>query len=119
MVTSPSPVGNSDPVAIVHWLREQGVLTQPYYLHINEGVAEIGWQVHQQVTRLDGEDAAANDWVEAVKNLGDQAAALGSKAFGYVGFDACDSRQGAAPDNSSTFPLVQFFHTKTPYPYSG
>jgi salicylate synthetase len=112
MVTTPSSVGKSDPVAIVHWLREQGVLTQPYYLHINQGVAEIGWQAQQHVTRLDGEDAAANDWVAAVKDIGDQAAALGGKAFGYVGFDAWDSRQGTAPDNSSTFPLVQFFIPK-------
>jgi anthranilate/para-aminobenzoate synthase component I len=111
-VTEKSFIAKSDPVAIVKWLREQGVLTQPYYLHINQGVAEIGWQAQQHFALLDGEDAPADDWVTAIKDIGDQAAARGSKAFGYIGFDAWDSRRGAAPDNSSTFPLVQFFIPK-------
>jgi salicylate synthetase len=111
-VTEKSFIAKSDPVAIVKWLREQGALTQPYYLHVNQGLAEIGWQAQQHIALLDGEDGTANDWVTAIKDIGDQAASRGSKAFGYIGFDAWDSRGGAAPDNSSTFPLVQFFIPK-------
>lgn len=98
---------NTDPVAILHWLRQQGIIQQPYYLHIHAGRAEIGWQATAQIALLDGE--SSSDWVTALKQLGDQAEALGNKAFGYVGFDAWDSNQGYAPDRSSTFPLVQFF----------
>ena len=96
-----------DPVAVVHWLRQQGVLQAPYYLHIHQGCAEIGWQARAQLTCLDGEPPS--DWVTQLKQLGDQAAQWHSKAFGYVGFDAWDSQQGQAPDGSSSFPLVQFF----------
>lgn len=97
----------SDPVDILHWLRTQGVIQAPYYLHINQGRAEIGWQAGEHLALLDGE--SGSDWTNALKRLGDQAAELGSKAFGYVGFDAWDSIQGHAPDHSATFPLVQFF----------
>jgi anthranilate/para-aminobenzoate synthase component I len=96
-----------DPVAILHWLRQQGIIQAPYYLHIHTGRAEIGWQAKEHIALLDGE--TDTDWVAALKRIGDQAAALNSKAFGYVGFDAWDSQQGIAPDNSTTFPLVQFF----------
>ncbi len=85
------------------------MLTPPYYLHINQGVAEIGWQAEHRVTLLNGEDVSAHGWAAAIKDISDQAAALGSRAFGYVGFDAWDCHQGTAPDKSSTFPLVQFF----------
>ncbi len=98
---------NTDPVAILHWLRQQGIIQQPYYLHIHAGRTEIGWQAKAQIALLDGE--TDSDWVTALKQLGDQAEALNNKAFGYVGFDAWDSNQGYAPDRSSTFPLVQFF----------
>lgn len=97
----------NEAVAILHWLRQQGVIQQPYYLHIHAGRAEIGWQAKAQIALLDGE--TDSDWVTALKQLGDQAEALNNKAFGYVGFDAWDSHQGYAPDRSSTFPLVQFF----------
>ncbi|MGB5599246.1 MAG: hypothetical protein WBM66_11050, partial [Thiothrix litoralis] len=96
-----------DPVAILHWLRQQGIIKAPYYLHIHAGRAEIGWQAKEHIALLDGE--VDTDWVAALKHIGDQAAAANSKAFGYVGFDAWDSQQGIAPDHSSTFPLVQFF----------
>ena len=99
--------GTTDPVSILHWLRQQGIIQSPYYLHINAGRAEIGWQAKEHITLLDGE--TDSDWTTALKRIGDQAAALNSKAFGYVGFDAWDSIQGHAPDNSATFPLVQFF----------
>lgn len=97
----------NEAVAILHWLRQQGVIQQPYYLHIHAGRAEIGWQAQAQIALLDGE--TDSDWGTALKQLGDQAEALNNKAFGYVGFDAWDSIQGYAPDRSSTFPLVQFF----------
>ena len=96
-----------DPVAILHWLRQQGIIQAPYYLHIHAGRAEIGWQAKEHIALLDGE--VDTDWVAALKRIGDQAAAANSKAFGYVGFDAWDSQQGIAPDHSATFPLVQFF----------
>ncbi len=99
-----------EPAAIVHWLRENHLLTTPYYLHINGENAEIGWQAKEHISFLDGQTSVAEDWVPAVKRIGDQAAAADSKAFGYLGFDVCcDSPQGFAPDNSSPFPLVQFF----------
>ncbi|OQX16383.1 MAG: hypothetical protein BWK73_04080 [Thiothrix lacustris] len=94
-------------VSVLHWLRQQGIIQQPYYLHIHAGRAEIGWQAKAQIALLDGE--TASDWVTALKQLGAQAESLNNKAFGYVGFDAWDSTQGYAPDRSSTFPLVQFF----------
>lgn len=96
-----------DPIAILHWLRQQGIIQAPYYLHIHAGRAEIGWQAKEHIALLDGE--TDTDWVASLKRIGDQAAALNSKAFGYVGFDAWDNQQGIAPDNSATFPLVQFF----------
>ena len=96
-----------DAVAILHWLRQQQVITAPYYLHIHQGRAEIGWQAQAHVCLLNGEEDS--DWQTALKQLADQAAAINNKAFGYIGFDAWDSQQGCAPDGSSTFPLVQFF----------
>jgi anthranilate/para-aminobenzoate synthase component I len=99
-----------EPIAIVHWLRENQILTTPYYLHINKGNAEIGWQAKEHISFLDGQTGVAEDWVSAIKRIGDQAAAASSKAFGYLGFDVCcGSPQGLAPDNSASFPLVQFF----------
>jgi anthranilate/para-aminobenzoate synthase component I len=99
-----------EPTAIIQWLRENQILTTPYYLHINQGNAEIGWQAKEHVSFLDGQTTVADDWVSAIKRIGDQAAAANSKAFGYLGFDiCCNSSQGYAPDNSATFPLVQFF----------
>ncbi len=97
----------TDAIAILHWLRQQGIIRAPYYLHIHAGRAEIGWQAKEHIALLDGQ--SDEDWVTALKRIGDQAAAANSKAFGYLGFDAWDSQQGIAPDHSSTFPLVQFF----------
>ena len=99
-----------EPIAILHWLRKNQILAPPYYLHINQGNAEIGWQAKEHISFLDGQTTVADDWVSAIKRIGDQAAAANSKAFGYLGFDSCcDSTQGFAPDKSATFPLVQFF----------
>lgn len=96
-----------DPISILDWLRQKGIIQPPYYLHIHQGRAEIGWQAKVQIALLDGK--ADSDWIRALKHIGDQAVALDNHAFGYVGFDAWDSIQGYAPDHSSTFPLVQFF----------
>lgn len=98
-----------NPLAILAWLREKGALTLPYYLHINQGIAEIGWQAQAQIALLDGSPMQTNEWTNSIKQIGDQAAATNNKAFGYVGFDAWDSYQGHAPDHSTNFPLVQFF----------
>jgi anthranilate/para-aminobenzoate synthase component I len=99
-----------EPTAIIHWLRENQILSAPYYLHISQGNAEIGWQGKEHISFLDGQVTGAGDWVSAVKRIGDQAAAINSKAFGYLGFDICrGSSQGVAPDKSATFPLGQFF----------
>lgn len=97
-----------DPVVLLHWLREQGIVRAPYYLHIYQGCIEIGWQAKAHIAVLNGE-TDIDDWVSTLKQLGDQAAADNNKAFGYIGFDAWDSKQGLAPDHSAHFPLVQFF----------
>ena len=97
------------PIAIMHWLREKQLLGLPYYLHGYEGGAEIGWGAKEHIAFLGGDTAEAEDWVSTIKRMGDLAATVNSKAFGYIGFDAWDSLQGIAPDNSTTFPLGQFF----------
>jgi hypothetical protein len=56
-----------EPAAIVHWLRENHLLTTPYFLHINGGNAEIGWQAKERISFLDGQTRVAEDWVSAVK----------------------------------------------------
>jgi anthranilate/para-aminobenzoate synthase component I len=93
----------------LRWLREHRILNPPYYLHITQGGAEIGWQARERVIDLAGEPVNSQAWISAIKAIGDQAAIGKTKAFGYIGFDACDSTQGFAPDRSATFPLVQFF----------
>ena len=98
-----------EPIAIVHWLREKQLLGLPYYLHAFEGCTEIGWGAKEHVAFLDGDAAEADDWASTIKRIGDHAATVNSKAFGYLGFDAWDSLQGVAPDKSATFPLGQFF----------
>lgn len=99
-----------DPLAIIHWLRENKGLAPPYYLHLdNRACAEIGWKAKEHISLLDGQSLGSEEWASAVRQIGDRAAALGSKAFGYLGFDAYDSSQGFAPDKSLTFPLLQFF----------
>lgn len=104
---SPNSSFNLAPLDILHHLRENKLLTLPYYLHLNHDTAEIGWQAKTQVAFLNGEES--NDWRSALKALGDKAATLNNKAFGYLGFDVCDHSQGIAPDHSATFPLIQFF----------
>ncbi len=99
----------SDPLVILHWLRETGRLTLPYYLHIDQDCAEIGWQAKAYISHLDGQPIDTDEWVSAIKQIGDQAAVANNKAFGYLGFDAWDRAQGFAPDKSASFPLLQFF----------
>lgn len=94
---------------MVRWLQERQILNPPYYLHITQGCAEIGWQASKKITCLAGESVNSQSWICKLKEIGDQAALHNTKAFGYIGFDACDSGQGFAPDRSASFPLVQFF----------
>lgn len=105
---TPDPT-TPDPITILRWLRERQILNPPYYLHITKGYAEIGWQARERVIGLAGEPVNSPSWISAIKSLGDRAGVAKTKAFGYIGFDACDSTQGFAPDRSGTFPLVQFF----------
>jgi len=96
-------------IALLHWLRAQYDLTPPYYVHIHQEQCEIGWHSRQRITYLNGESTKPEIWQNAVKQIGDQAARENTKAFGYVGFDAWDNRQGQAPDDSAHFPSIQFF----------
>jgi anthranilate/para-aminobenzoate synthase component I len=101
-----------NPLAVLHWLKIRKNLAPPYYLHIYPGGTEIGWEAKAQLIRLNGEQTEAHTWVDALKQLCDEAAADNNKAFGYVGFDACHSMQGFSPDQSTRFPLLQFFIPK-------
>ncbi|VFN01524.1 MAG: salicylate synthetase [Candidatus Kentron sp. G] len=98
-----------DALAILHGLRQQNIVTPPYYLHIHGNWAEIGWHAAQHIAYLDGEKSEWDTWAGALRRLGDQAGAQNTKAFGYLGFDAWDHTQGRAPDESAEFPLMQFF----------
>jgi len=101
-----------NPVALLHWLKTGKKVAPPYYLHIYPGGVEIGWEAKAQLTCLNGEKTETHNWVYALKQLCDEAACDNNKAFGYIGFDACDSTQGFSPDKSTRFPLVQFFIPK-------
>jgi anthranilate/para-aminobenzoate synthase component I len=99
-----------NPVAVLHWLKNRKCLAPPYYLHIYPGGLEIGWKAKAQLICLNGEQTETHTWVDALKQLCDEAADDNNKAFGYLGFDAaCDSTQGFSPDKSTCFPLLQFF----------
>jgi salicylate synthetase len=101
-----------NPVAVLHWLKTGKGIAPPYYLHIYQGCIEIGWEAKAQLTCLNGEKTETHNWVYALKQLCDEAAYDNNKAFGYLGFDACDSTQGFSPDKSTRFPLMQFFIPK-------
>jgi salicylate synthetase len=100
-------LGRYDPVATFRRLREAGQLGAHAYLHIGSGHAEIGWAAREVFRALDGRPAG--DWRTELQGVADRAAAQGTRAFGYVGFDAVDGACGTLPDASSSGrPLVEF-----------
>lgn len=100
--------GRWDPLATFARLREAGVLGRRAYLHLEAGRGEIGWAPVATLQLLDGTDAAAS-WRAQLRAFVDAAAARGSRAFGYVGYDAIDCTVGVLPDGSARgWPLVAF-----------
>lgn len=102
-------ISRLDPLNCLLWLRENGLLEVPYFLHIHSAGADIGWNVLSRFSLPSGKAGIPNDWIPTVEKLANEAALDNNKAFGYVSFDACDSVRGVAPDGSIEFPLVQFF----------
>lgn len=99
--------GTVDPIALFKRLRDDDVLGAYSYLHISPDQAEIGWNPIDHLRLLTG--SPDGDWRKKLARFADRAAELGSKAFGYVGFDAVDSHSGTLPDESQTGrPLVEF-----------
>ncbi len=88
-------------------LRNAKFLGTHSYLHLAPGHAEIGWAPVDHLRLLFGEPCS--DWRDELKRFAHSAELLGSKAFGYIGFDAIDSYVGTLPDKSvSGRPLVEF-----------
>ncbi|HLH21714.1 MAG TPA: chorismate-binding protein [Chloroflexota bacterium] len=116
VLASPSATGSGetrfyagayDPLATYRRLRDAGVLGAYSYLHVTADRAEIGWAPLARLRLLDHQPAP--DWRARLQAFADGAAALGRKAFGYVGFDAVDQPTGTLPDGSqSGWPLVEF-----------
>src|SRR6266699_1358706 len=99
--------GAYDALATFAALRDAKVLGNYSYLHLAPGQAEIGWAPIEHLRLLTGEPCV--DWRRKLGYFGKRAEQLGSKAFGYIGFDAVDGHAGTLPDRSlSRRPLVEF-----------
>jgi salicylate synthase len=99
--------GAYDPLATYRRLRDAGELGAYSYLHLTRDRAEIGWAPVERLRLLDHQPTP--DWRARLQTFADRAAAVGRKAFGYVGFDAVDQPSGRLPDRSQDgWPLVEF-----------
>ena len=107
IVREPFEEGVFGPVQLLNVLKSAGVLGDCSYLHLSPDHTEIGWAPVERLQLLAGNPCP--DWRNQLANLALRAERLGSKAFGYVGFDAISSDVGTLPDRSqSGRPLVEF-----------
>lgn len=99
--------GSYDPFATFSRLRDGHVLGPYSYLHVGPEGAEMGWAPIARLALL--ATGECDDWRGQVRAFAHRASRYGSKAVGYIGFDAVDRRGGVLPDASvNGRPLVEF-----------